>query len=501
MKELLPSLPAQLNDVLTSFYSFKPEIALTALFIMVMGIDLIIRKKQGNVVRVVACVGLLVVAVLSACQYTTSLGHSLVLFNNMLLLARPGVVLKVMVDVLAAALLLYFPWDKQFKAHPKGLADTYTIVVGSVLGLHLMLMAVNLLSIYLAVEMVSIASYLLAAYQSDKALSAEAGLKFVLFGMASSAVMLYGISLVYAFTGSIGLLNTGLVNELQHVSQPAMLLALMLIVAGIGFKLGMVPLHFWVPDVYQGASTPIMAYLSTLPKIGAFGLIINFLQPFVADKGWIAADVQHMLAALSIITMLVGNFAAVWQTNVKRMLAYSSIGHTGFALMAVLVFTQQGVSAMVFYLLMYAIANVGTLALATYFRNVAGAEEVTDYRGLGLRYPIASVCYVIFLISLTGLPITAGFNAKLLVFSSNYTRYTQGHDAWLLAAMVTGALTTVVSLFYYIKIPLNLFLRKQEKQSLTETNTGSLSAFCVVLAFLVLLFGIFPDMVGRFLNF
>lgn len=499
MKELLPLLPAQLNDIVNSLRYFQPEVGLTLLFLLVLGVNFIVPRRADGLCRIIAISGLLIIMVLHKYQYFFTNGDDLMLFNNTLYVTRSGVVLKLIIDVSSVLLLLYLPWDKQLKSHPKGLADAYTIIVGSVLGLHLMVMAANLLSVYLAVEMVSIASYLLVAYPSDKARSAEAGLKYVLFGMASSAMLLYGISLVYAFTGQIGLYNTSLISGLLQVQQPAMLLALLLVFAGIAFKLGAVPLHFWIPDVYQGSATPVMAYVSTIPKIGAFGLLVNFLWAFIFKTGWEKADFQNVLAAVSIITMVVGNFAAVWQNNVKRMLAYSSIGHTGFALMAVAAFTQQGLSALAFYLLVYAIANIGALALATFFKNRADAEELTDYRGLGFTYPLASVCYVVLLISLTGLPVTAGFNAKLLVFSANYTVYEQTHNAWQLAALITGAVTTVVSLFYYLKIPLNLFLRKQERS--VPENAGSiyLPVFCLLLTLTVLVLGIFPDLIGKFL--
>ena len=498
MKELLPTLPAKLDDVLSGIAYFKPEICLTVLFLLVLAADLIFRTKSARISRIIACAGLGVVIIAGVYQYATVAAPRL-LFSNALLIHRPAVLFKLGIDVLAVVLLLYFPWDAQLKKHPKGLGDAYTIIVSSVLGLHLMVMAANLLTIYLSVEMVSIASYLLVAYQSNKALSAEASLKYILFGMASSAVMLYGISLLYAFTGSISVYNPAMAAILHQLNPSSVILALLLILAGIGFKLGAVPLHFWVPDVYQGSATPVMAYISTLPKIAAFGLLLNFLMPLVYDKQGQFINYQTALAITSIITMLVGNFAAIWQTNVKRLLAYSGIGHTGFALMAALCFTAQGISALSFYLFIYAIANIGTLALASYFSNVAGAEEVADYSGLGIRYPVASVCFVILLISLTGLPVTAGFNAKLLVFSAIYTLYKQTGNLWLLAALGTGALTTVVSLFYYFKIPLHLFLRRSSIVHSVVKIAPYLAILVVIITICILLLGIFPDYLSNYL--
>jgi NADH-quinone oxidoreductase subunit N len=360
-----------------------------------------------------------------------------------------------------------------------------------------MAMAVNLLSIYLAIEMVSIGSYLMVAYRSESAFGTEAGLKYVLFGAASSAIMLYGMSLLYGFGGSLYLFSGNLVPGLSQVNPLAVSFALVLVLAGVGFKLSFVPMHFWVPDVYEGASTPVTAWLSTLPKIAGFALLINFLTPFIFFAKWTSFDFRLFLSVIGIITMIVGNFAAVLQTNVKRMLAYSSIGHTGFALMAIVTFTSTGLSALTYYLVVYGLANIGALALATYFANVAGADDVESYRGLGLKYPVASVCFVIVLVSLTGLPVTAGFTGKVFVFSAVYGVYQQGHNLWLLLLMITGALTTVVSLFYYIKIPLNLFLKRTEVVLDLPVKSYSIIVFAIGISFLLILLGIFPDLLVK----
>jgi len=272
-----------------------------------------------------------------------------------------------------------------------------------------------------------------------------------------------------------------------------------LVLLGIGFKLSFIPMHFWVPDVYEGASTPVTAYLSTLPKIAGFALLINFLTPFIFSAKWIDFDFKLFLSVVGIATMIAGNFAAVLQTNVKRMLAYSSIGHTGFVLMAIITFNQQGITALTWYLLVYSIANIGALILASYFANVTGAEDMEGYKGLGLRYTTASVCFVIILISLTGLPITAGFTGKVFVFSAVYGVYQQNHDLWLLLLMITGALTTVVSLFYYLKIPLNLFIKRLEIVKEPVSKSYNLLFLAAIISVLLILLGIFPDFIINYL--
>ena len=503
MHDLLPYLPGSINSVLDSIPYFMPEIYLALLFIVVLITDLLFGRNSEKLCRIIACAGVLLVIhkdyqqnalLISALQAN---GHFF--FTEMLLLTHNAISFKLVIDVLAFILLLYFEWDDKLSAHPKGLSDLYTIVIGSVFGLHLMAMAVNLLSIYLAIEMVSIASYLMVAYRSESAFSTEAGLKYVLFGAASSAIMLYGISLLYAFTGSLNLYSGNFVPGLTHVNTIAVSFALVLVFTGIGFKLSFVPVHFWVPDVYQGASTPVTAWLSTLPKIAAFALLVNFLRPFIDMGNWTAFDFRFFLAVIGIITMIAGNFAAVLQKNVKRMLAYSSIGHTGFALMAVVTFTPAGFSALTYYLAVYGIANIVALALATYFTNVTGAVDIEGYKGLGYKYPAASVCFVIMLVSLTGLPVTAGFTGKLFVFSAVYSFYQVNHNIMLLLLMVTGALTTVVSLFYYIKIPRYLFLKRSDIAINRTVKLYNIVILAVSISVLLILLFIIPDLLLKYL--
>jgi NADH-quinone oxidoreductase subunit N len=286
---------------------------------------------------------------------------------------------------------------------------------------------------------------------------------------------------------------------LIHVNAAGSTFALVLILVGIGFKLSFVPIHFWVPDVYEGAPTPVTAFLSTIPKVAAFVLLINFLTPFIISPQWKAFDFGLYLSAIGIITMIAGNFAAVMQNNAKRMLAYSSIGHTGFALMAVVTFNAQGLKALEYYLAVYVIANIGALMLVTYFEKITGSADINTYKGLGLKYPAASISFVIILISLTGLPVTAGFTGKVFVFSAVYSVYQVNHNVWLLLLTITGAVTTIVSLFYYIKIPLNLFLKRTETISEPIVQPNYILATSIIISVILVLLGIFPNWLTQFL--
>lgn len=494
---LLPDISAQLTGILADLKYIGPEIWLSLLFLVVLITDLLFGCNSEKLCRIVACAGILFVLFQDSKLISDLAGGGKLIFNGMLLETELSVVLRIIIDAGAFILLLYFGWDAQLKSHSKKLSDLYSITIAAIFGLHLMTLAANLLSIYLAIEMVSIASYLLVAYRSENTFTAEAGLKYVLFGAAASAVMLYGISLLYGFTGALGLFDDGFMLGLTGVNKAAAGLALVLILVGIGFKLSFIPMHFWVPDVYEGASTPITAFLSTLPKVAGFALLINFLTPFIITPAWKSFDFGLYLSVIATITMIAGNFAAVMQKNAKRLLAYSSIGHTGFALMAVVTFNAQGIKALDFYLAVYILANIGALMLVSYFTGITGSENIDSYKGLGLKYPAASISFVIILISLTGLPVSAGFAGKLLVFSSVYSTYTVNHNVWLLILTITGAVTTVVSLFYYIKIPLYLFLKRTEVAEPSPQPSYLLIASIIIAVVLVLL-GIFPDWLNCF---
>ncbi|MVN20909.1 NADH-quinone oxidoreductase subunit N [Mucilaginibacter arboris] len=494
MNELPLSITEQLNNILQSILYVVPETALAILFLLVIITGLLLKKDADRFCQLLSLFGLVFVFQRDVQQLYLILSGPKFLFNNMLLLHHVSIVFKLIFEALAFLIVVYVPLDEQLKVHKKGLSDLYAIIIAVVFGLHLMAMSVNLLMIYLSVEMVSIGSFLMVAYRSENRFAVESGLKYVLFGFAASATMLYGMSLLYAFTGQLDLFNGQFLEQLIHLNPVPVSLAILLVLTGIGFKLSFVPMHFWVPDVYEGAATPIVAFLSTLTKIVGFALLANFLTPFIFFSHWTAFDFRLFFSAVAILTMVTGNFAAILQNNLKRMLAYSAIGHTGFGLMALVTFSQQGVSALLFYLLVYALANIGALMLCSFYAGKNSMLTVQDLRGLGKTYPFAGVCFVILLISLTGLPVSAGFNGKVLVFSAVIEVYRQTHNIWLLALLVTGAVTTVVSLFYYFKIPLYLFLKSAENE--TELPAEKKQTFLLIiiglLSALVLLIGIYP---------
>jgi NADH-quinone oxidoreductase subunit N len=310
--------------------------------------------------------------------------------------------------------------------------------------------------------------------------------------------MLYGISLLYAFTGTLNLDDPAFISGLKSVPAMSSGVAMGMVMVGIGFKLSFAPLHFWSPDVYEGAPTPVTAFLSTGPKIAGFAVLIRFLGTFKAETHTLF-DFAELLGIIALITMIIGNFSAIWQNNVKRMLAYSSIGHTGFIMMAVIVPSEGSMRSVLFYLFIYSLMNMAVFMLADHVEEQTGVHHLDQYKGLGKKLPLISFLFVIVMISLTGLPPTAGFIGKLFIFSSALQAYNSSGSLLILLLIVTGAISTLVSLFYYIKMPLNAYLRPSDESSFTNTSDLK-STVSLLLVVILILLGVFPQLLSNFIS-
>ncbi|MXV17776.1 NADH-quinone oxidoreductase subunit N [Hufsiella ginkgonis] len=497
MDQQFPDITGTFSAVTGGIRYLMPEIALVAAFLLGVIIDLFFSRRFRHAVLICAAAGLG-----AAAWLTLAAGDDLPadpLFYGMIFSSVFSNVFKLVFYGVALLFLVLCFFNRQLQQHAKGTGDLYNILLVVVLGMSFMSMSINLLMVYLSVEMVSVGSYLMVGYISGNSRQAEASIKYALFGGACSAIMLYGISLIYAFTGTLDL-GEIMVRGLENVPSLSSATAITLVLAGIGFKLSFVPVHFWSPDVYEGAPTPVTAFLSTGPKIAGFALLLIFLMTFfVAAEGHRFFDFKNTISVIAIMTMVVGNFSAVWQDNIKRMLAYSSIGHTGFILMGFVSLDHGGFRAMFFYVIVYALMNMAAFMLADYVEQRANAVTATGYAGLGKRFPLAFTIFVVVLISLTGIPPTGGFIGKLLIFSSVWGQYRATHALLPLAMLITGAVTTVISLFYYLKIPLNAWLRSGDTAVTITTKNGLLvyTAFAIMLILLAV--GIFPQLITAYL--
>ena len=389
------------------------------------------------------------------------------------------------------------------------LGEFLALLLALLLGMFLMAESADLLMAYLAVEMVSIVSYVLTGFRRRERKANEAALKYVIYGGVASGIMLYGMSLLYGLFGTTRLVGLGGIGPQladvtsrlfmahafggQPAAQLALAMAVVFVLAGIGYKIAAVPFHMWCPDVYQGAPTPFTAFLSVGPKAAGFALAIRFFfavfEKMVPGVGWVStSDLPWpaILGILSAITMTLGNLTALVQTNLKRMFAYSSIAHAGYLLMGLAAASAAGVQAILVYLPVYLVMNVGAFLVLISVTKETGGEELKDFRGLGTRAPIAALALAVFLFSLTGIPPFAGFTGKYLIFAA--VLKTGGSWNYLLA--VVGVINSAISLFYYARIVRAMFLERavtEEKMAVPGLYNGLLTG----MAALILVFGLY----------
>jgi len=356
-----------------------------------------------------------------------------------------------------------------------GKGEFFALLVSCTFGMMLMAGANDLLMMYLSLEFVSITSYILAGFLRKNRKSAEASLKYIIYGAAASGFMIYGMTFLYGLTGTLNVHDIGV--QLQQVSpQPTLtLITSVLIMAGFGYKIAAVPFHMWCPDVYEGAPTPVTAFFSVGPKAAGFAMLARFLhEVYRSEPAGAAFEWRLVIALLAVLTMAVGNFGALQQQNLKRLLAYSSIAHAGYLLVAFVAFTKEARSALLFYLVVYVIMNLGAFLGVLVLEQKYGIETVDGCRGMGWRSPQLGAVMTIFLFALTGLPPTAGFAGKFLVFS-RVVEYgvdpAQPHGLGT-ALVVIALLFSVISLFYYMRIAAAMYLAKPADEGAEEVSPG-----------------------------
>jgi NADH-quinone oxidoreductase subunit N len=353
--------------------------------------------------------------------------------------------------------------------------------------------------IYVSLETVSLCSYLLTGWDSSRQRSREAGLKYVLFGGAASGIMLFGMSLLFGLLGSLSLqdLNAALAgSHFDKIHYAALLVSLAFILGGLGYKIAAAPFHMWCPDAYEGSPTPFTALLSTAPKAAGFAVLFRFfyglfLTPGKMDVTLGVSDAIPwvlLLGIISALSMTIGNFSAMVQNNVKRLLAYSSIAHAGYILIAVVAGGQKGFEAVAVYMTVYLIMNIGAFAIVSAVSRTTGSEDISAFKDLGRRKPLLGILMVIFLVSLTGLPPTAGFVGKLYIFMALVQKW----DYWFMILAVIAVFNSVISLYYYARIMKAMYFDKPEKEiTYVDANTAPATAVAVVMGALTLLLGLF----------
>jgi NADH-quinone oxidoreductase subunit N len=422
-------------------------------------------------------------------------GTEVLVFGTMVAVDPLATFFKIIILVSAILIVVFSLSSSELQPAGRTLGEYYALLAGLTLGMVLMAGASNLLMMYLAIELSSISSYILAGYTREAPDASEASLKYVIYGALSSGLMLYGISVLYGLTGSLDLYTINRVLASGGINDVTLLVAGVLVLAGFGYKISAVPFHFWTPDVYEGAPITITAFLSVASKAGGFALLLRFFKVSFVDTATSGAepgvwesiggfDWPAIIAMLSVLTMTLGNLVAVWQNNMKRLLAYSSIAQAGYMLMGVVVLSNEGLSAIMIYFAAYLFMNLGAFYVVMLVANVTGSEDVEDYKGMAARSPFMAFSLSVFLISLTGLPPTVGFVGKLYLFAALLDQ------AWIWLAVV-GALNSVISLYYYVKVIRNMYLRAGEGSMTAITIGGAQMATMVVLLVPTILLGLY----------
>ena len=452
-----------------------PEFLIAGVAFLVLAVDLVLPDGKKDYLAYLGVAGL--IAVLGSAF--TLPGNEGTLYNGVLQVDQYAIFFKVFFPIVGIVMLLA---SKDFVtsrlAHP---GEFYGIVILSVLAMMLMTSAGELLTAYIALELLSFSLYVMTAYLKWDARSNEAGIKYILIGAFSSGLLLYGISLIY---GSVGTTTFSGIAEALNAGadlRPVFLAGLVLLVVGFGFKIVAVPFHMWAPDVYEGAPVPVTAYLSVASKGASFVLMLRL---FATAFGPAIDDWQAIIAALAALTMTVGNLVAIAQSNIKRLMAYSGIGQAGFLLLGIAALSETASNAMVLYIVGYSATTFAAFVCIILYFNLTGKEKIADFAGLAGRAPLVALALTISLFSLAGLPFFAGFTIKFYLFAAA----AREGLIWLVAIAIVNSL---LSLYYYLMVVRQMYMRPAEDNTplkVPPLTTALLTALVGVVIFV----GVYP---------
>ncbi len=460
--------------------TIAPELIVcgTALLMLIFGF--MSKKERGNDVAFLGILGIIAAIWVSFTMW----GLKERGFSDMIIVDHFSLFFKIIFLVAAGLTILMslqYLEDEGIEHY-----EYYVLLLFSTLGMMIMASGEDLVVIFLGLETMSIAIYILAGFRRENVKSNESALKYLLLGAFSSAFLLYGIALIYGATGSTNLHKiAGVFQGLPFLSHSKMLLMGMgLLIVGFGFKVASVPFHMWTPDVYEGAPTPVTGFMAVGVKAAAFAA---FLRVFFYALPALQDSWTVILWVLAVATMTLGNLVAIAQENIKRMLAYSSIAHAGYILVAMVAGNELGQTSIIYYLLAYTIMNLGAFAVVILYGR-KGEENVAieDYRGMGLRHPILGAAMTIFMFSLAGIPPTAGFVGKFYVFSAAI----QAGYIWL---AIIGILNSAVSVYYYFRVTIKMYMQEPEKELSPLSFRPAMVVALVLMAVFTLKIGILPS--------
>lgn len=468
-----------MSFVNVDFELLIPELVILLVAFAVLVLDFLISEERKKLLWWLTLCGTGLAVILTIRAWPTSattLSGAFVL--------DPFVSAIKLVFLLAAFLVTLTTLDSRLLTR-LNLGEYYSLLLLATFGFMVLTSAGDLIMIFIGLEMASIPCYVLAGYAYEDLKSNEAGIKYFLLGAFSSAILLYGMSFLYGLCGSTFLGEIGL--AIGQSSQKFLVMgAFGVFLAGLAFKMTVVPFHMWVPDTYEGSPTPVAAFFSVVSKTAGLVVLIRVLAYF--KQGFVALDIDWtlVLSVLSVLTMLVGTIVGVVQTNVKRLLAYSSIAHVGYLLIGICAGTRVGIESIVIYLFVYLFMSIGAFSVVTAVSRATGGEELKHFRGLNRKSPVLAAAMAIFLISLTGIPPLAGFIGKFFIFAVAI-------EEQLYTLAVVGVLTSVVSLFYYCKILKAMYFTDVEESELGPVSTSpGMRVGLVTMTFFTLALGLYP---------
>lgn len=413
-----------------------------------------------------------------------SLGEGGLTFSGSYIKDSLSDVLKLAICVVNMLVLLYSTAYLRARNLMRG--EYFVLAVFATLGMLVLVSAHHFLTLYLGLELLSLCLYAMVAMQRESRLATEAAMKYFILGSIASGMLLYGMSIVYGVTGSLGIHEVATAIAATGGNETLLSFGLVFILIGIGFKFGAVPFHMWLPDVYHGAPTAVTLFIAAAPKIAAFALLIRLLAEGLLD---LLAFWQDMLILLAVLSMLVGNIVAIAQTNLKRMLAYSTISHVGFLLLGVLSGSAEGFAASMFYTLIYALMTLGAFGMILLLsRRGFEADMIDDFSGLSQRQPWFALMMLVLMFSMAGIPPLAGFHAKLLVIKAVI-------DAQLLAVALVAVLASVIGAFYYLRLIKVMYFDAPRVDHGLEAGRG-MQIVISANALMVLALGLFPGLLA-----
>ncbi|PXW87837.1 NADH dehydrogenase subunit N [Nitrosomonas sp. Nm84] len=467
-----------MNFIPPDFAPASSEIFMLIMVCVVMLADLTAGENRRYVAYLLTQVTLLGCALLTFLSFSTETSQT---FSGMFVDDAMADILKLMVYGTVSAVLIYSHAYISDRGMLRG--EFFSLVLFATLGMMVMISASHFLTLYIGLELLSLSLYALVALRRDSVVATEAAMKFFVLGALASGFLLYGMSMVYGATGTLHVSQLAQIIQSEASSREVLVVGLVFIVAGIGFKLSAVPFHMWAPDVYQGAPTAVTLFIGSAPKLAAFGFVMRLL---VEGMGEMVADWQGMLVILAVMSMAVGNLAAIAQTNIKRMLAYSTISHMGFLLLGFISADSNGYSSALFYVIAYVLMTLGTFAVIMLLcRNGFEAENINDFKGLSKRNSWYAFITLLLMFSLAGIPPMIGFYAKLAVLQA----VVNAGYIWLAVAAV---LFSLIGAFYYLRIIKLMYFDEPETDEPILPNSD-VRILLSANGFAVLALGIFPQ--------